>query len=225
MKGFGLAVSVAWVVFLIIGSGGCAQNDGLTEEQLTQFNQAQALYRSKKFQEAEERLNSLREARPDSMEVAVLFARIKFFTREFAAAEAVLVEQLESDADNPYVLMWLGKTIAVDPERQEEAAEKFRLILERDPENYMAHYYLGRVLESQRKIKPALLEYQTALGMEYQISKVHLHMGRLFHGLRMNDRAQQHFGRVREIDVNPNDMELIRHVLAGGDDAGDEEQE
>ena len=46
MKGFGLAVSAAWVVFLIIGSGGCAQNDGLTEEQLTQFNQAQALYRS-----------------------------------------------------------------------------------------------------------------------------------------------------------------------------------
>ena len=103
--------------------------------------------------------------------------------------------------------------MAVNPERQAEAADYFRAIVNRDPENYMARYYLGRCLEAQNKIRPALLEYQAALAMEYQISKIHLHMGRLLTGINMQDRAREHFDRVRVLGVSRNDMELAASTI------------
>ncbi|MCR9145511.1 MAG: tetratricopeptide repeat protein [bacterium] len=195
-------------------TGACSDSGPLNETQLKRFTEAQTLYRNKKFDEALSRLRQLREERPDALEAASLEARILFFTKKFEESEQVLKEVLDRDPENPHALMWLGKTIAVDAERQAEAAEHFRAIVERDPENYMARYYLGRCLEAQNKIRPALLEYQAALAMEYQISKIHLHMGRLLSGINMEDRAKKHFARVRALGVSPGDMQLAARAEA-----------
>ncbi len=212
------------IATLLFATTACGDSGPLDEGQLKRFTEAQTLYRNKKFDESLARLRQLREERPDSLEAASLEARILFFTRQFADSERVLNEILAEDPLNPHALMWLGKTIAVDNERQAEAAEHFRAIIERDPENYMARYYLGRCLEAQNKIRPALLEYQAALAMEYQISKIHLHMGRLLTGINMEGRAAKHFARVRALGVSPNDMELAARAEAqdGGEaEAGD----
>ncbi len=186
----------------------------LNEDQLKRFNDAQTLYRNRKFDDARESLEKLLDERPGSVEVVALLARVRFFTREFDAAEELLRDYLDDDEHNPYALMWLGKTIAVNPERQAEAAEIFKQIVQRDPENYLARYYLGRTLEAQNQLKPALLEYQTALAMEYQVSKVHLHMGRLFDRLEMGDRARTHFQRVQALGVNAADIEAAESLMA-----------
>lgn len=198
----------AAVLALLFVTAACGDNGALTEEQLKRFTEAQTLYRNKKFDDALSRLKQLREERPDALEAASLEARILFFTKQFKESEQLLQEVLDRDPNNPHALMWLGKTIAVDGERQAEAADHFREIIQRDPENYMARYYLGRCLEAQNKIRPALLEYQAALAMEYQISKIHLHMGRLLSGINMEDRASKHFARVRALGVSPNDIDL-----------------
>ncbi len=203
-----LLFAVLLVTTLAGGSACSGERAPLDETQLKQFTEAQTLYRNKKFDDALARLKKLREARPDYLEAASLEARILFFTKRFDESEAVLNEVLADDPHNPHALMWLGKTIAVNPERQPEAAEHFRAIITRDPENYMARYYLGRCLEAQNKIRPALLEYQAALAMEYQVSKIHLHMGRLLSGIQMQDRAQKHFDRVRALGVSANDVDF-----------------
>ncbi|MEQ9367279.1 MAG: tetratricopeptide repeat protein [Leptospirales bacterium] len=202
---------------LLATATACGEEGPLNEAQLKRFTEAQTLYRNKKFDEALTRLRQLREERPDALEAASLEARILFFTKQFVDSERVLKEVLDRDPNNPHALMWLGKTIAVDSERQAEAADHFRAIIERDPENYMARYYLGRCLEAQNQIRPALLEYQAALAMEYQISKIHLHMGRLLTGINMGDRAEKHFARVRVLGVSTGDIELAARAQATPD--------
>lgn len=177
----------------------------LSQEELAVFEKAQALYADRKFDDAREILEPLSERYEDSTEVAVLLARIYFFTREFQKSESTL-RRLTGEHESPYALMWLGRVVASDPKRQEEAAEIFRTILREDPENHAAHYYLGRCLESQGKIQEALLSYQRALAVEYQLSKIHLHMGTVLQGLKMEERASRHFKRVEQLNLYPEDI-------------------
>lgn len=214
-------IGVLTVLIFALTVSACSDGGPLNEEQLKRFNEAQTLYRNKKFDDALTRLKQLREERPDALEVASLEARILFFTKKFDESEQVLKSILEHDPDNPHALMWLGKTVAVNTERLPEAADHFRAIIERDPENYMARYYLGRCLEAQNKIRPALLEYQAALAMEYQISKIHLHMGRLLTGINMQDRAREHFDRVRALGVSQGDIDLAAEDEAAATEAKD----
>lgn len=185
----------------------CGRSE-LSQEDLASFDKAQTLYTERKFDEARDLLMPLSEKYGDSPEVAVLLARIYFFTREFQKSESTLRE-LIGKRDSPYASLWLGRVIASDPKRQEEAAEIFRSVLREDPENHAAHYYLGRCLENQGKIQEALLSYQRALAVEYQLSKIHLHMGTMFHSMKMEDRASKHFKRVEQLNLYPEDIASI----------------
>ncbi len=184
------------------------------EEELKKFAEAQALFRNQKFDDAEKLISSLRSSKKSNAEAAVLHAKIRFFQRDFKAAEEILLEALKKNEGNPYVAMWLGRVIMVDPKRQEEAGRFFRSILERDPENFTAHYYLGRTLENEKKARLALLEYQAALAHENQISKTHLQMVRLFTGLSMHDRAKKHRDRVHALGASTADLADADELLA-----------
>jgi tetratricopeptide (TPR) repeat protein len=102
--------------------------------------------------------------------------------------------------------MWLGRVISIQEDRIDEAGQIFKKILENDPENFVAQYYYGRILENQGKLKEAIYQYQLALGMEYQISKTHLQMGNLLENLGLEDRASEHFNRIKSMGVNENDI-------------------
>ncbi|MBX7059369.1 MAG: tetratricopeptide repeat protein [Leptospirales bacterium] len=207
-------IMVAWA--LAAGSLQCSSSapEAFNEEQWRSFNEAQTFYRNQKFDQAAALLEALYKERPDSVEAAVLLARCRFYTRQFDQAEKALQTFLNRDADNPYALMWLGKTLAAQDARQSEAAAIFRRILQRDPENYVAHYYLGRCLESQNELRPALAAYQSALGADYQLSRIHLHMGRLFERMNMPERSSEHYRMVRALNIN------ARDVAAASDEGG-----
>ncbi len=182
---------------------GCSKEDGFSKEELVEFQKAQAMYRGQKFDDAKDILNKLIAQKPDNIEAGVLRAKIHFFTREYDQAEALLRKYADRDDDNPYVLMWLGKTVAVQEKRNAEAIEIFKTIVERDPENYLARYYLGRCLERDQKLKPALEQYYNALALEYELSKIHQHLGTLLTEMKMTDRAQHHISRVQMLNQRP----------------------
>ncbi|MBL8018243.1 MAG: tetratricopeptide repeat protein [Leptospirales bacterium] len=211
-------VAISAAALAVISWAGCSRDRTLTKDELAEFDQAQTLYQNKKFEEAAGKLEALRAKRKDSIEVGVALAKIKFFTRSFADCEKILREVLKEESENPYALLWLGKTVAVDPQRQAEAADIFRSIIRRDPENYMAYYYLGRCLEAQNDVKSALIQYQTALTLSYHLSKIHLHMGRLFTRMKLHNRAEEHLAQVKSLGVNPNDVNLAGKILKSGDE-------
>lgn len=191
-----------------------------TEEELKTFSEAQALFRNQKFDDAEKLIIGLRASKKSNAEAAVLHAKIRFFQRDFKSAEEILRENLKKNDGNPYVEMWLGRVLMIDPKRQEEAGRLFRAIVERDPDNFTAHYYLGRTLENEQKARLALIEYQAALAHENQISKTHLQMVRLFTGLSMHERAKKHRDRVHALGTSASDIADADELLASAGKTG-----
>ena len=129
--------------------------------------------------------------------------------KDFSGAESVLREFLGHEPAHPYALMWLGRTVSAQEGRAAEASAIYRKVLATDPDNHFAHYYLGRSLEAEGKLKDAIAEYERSLAAEYQISKVHLHMARLFKELDMKDRADRHKNRVKALGVSQGDVEAV----------------
>ncbi len=199
-------INLALILQILLPLSHCSDAPrDLTKEELKQLDTASHLYSERKFDEAREILLPLVTSSDGSVEPAVLLAKVQFFTRDFDQSESTLRSLLKK-RKSPYALLWLGRVIASDPERREEAADIFRSLLRDDPENHAAHYYLGRCLESQGKMQEALLSYQRALAVEYPLSKMHLHIGTVLEGLRMKDRAAIHFKRVRQLNVYPDDI-------------------
>jgi len=192
------------LIMLVMSSCSNSRTE-LSEEEHLQFGRASRLYSERKFDEASQLLLPLVSRKPDSVEPAVLLARVQFFTREFEKSESTL-RALIKNRKSPYAQLWLGRVVASNPERTEEAAAIFRTVIIDDPENHAAHYYLGRCLENQGKMQEALLSYQRALAVEYQLSKIHLHLGAVFESLQMKDRATSHFKRVKQLNVYPDDI-------------------
>ncbi len=173
----------------------------LSREDIETFSKAQTFYSNQKFAEAENVLKPVYENHPERIESGVLLAKVYFFTRKFRESEEILQRLLSMHESNPYVMIWLGKLLAVQETRMPEAVKIFQKVLKNDPENFAAHYYLGRCLEDSGKIKEALAEYQSALAMEQQLSKIHLHMGLMLHDLQMEDRSREHFAHVRFLNI------------------------
>lgn len=191
------------LLLIVLGLAACQKDSEFTKEELIQFQQAQTLYRNQKFDDAKDILTKLIAQKPNNIEAGVLRAKIHFFTREYDKAEALLRNYRDNDDDNPYVLMWLGKTVAVQEKRNAEAIEIFRTIVQRDPENYLARYYLGRCLERDKKLKPALEQYYNALALEYELTRIHQHLGKLLTEMKMTNRAEHHLARVEMLRRKP----------------------
>ncbi|MBI3396694.1 MAG: tetratricopeptide repeat protein [Spirochaetia bacterium] len=192
----------------------CARTD-FNEEELKRFEAAQGLFRDHKFEDASAAAKALWESRPGNVEAGVLYAKSRFYVRDFPGAESILRTSLKKDESNPYLLMWLGRTLLAQGGRCAEASQIFQSILKRDPENYMAHYHMGICLEEDRKLKLALGSYTQALAVEYEVSKVHVHMARMFSALGMHDRAEKHAARVRTLAVNESDVAAVQGLKDG----------
>ncbi|HMY46970.1 MAG TPA: tetratricopeptide repeat protein [Leptospiraceae bacterium] len=175
----------------------CAHQE-LSEQEALQLKQAVTEYREQKFDQAETTLTELGKKFPANIEINVLRARIKYYTRDFAASESILRDLLKKREGNAHASIWLGRVVAVSPKRTEEerlneASSIFKQVLKDDPENFQAHYLLGRCLEAQGKLELALYEYQAAeIPLEDQAQRINAHLGDLFTRLNMTDRAAKH---------------------------------
>lgn len=194
-------ITKTFILFLSIVTVRCADQQ-LSRSDVIFLREATALYRDRKFDDAEQKVSAVLKNRPQNIEAGVLLAKIKLYTRRSKEAERILRETLSRNEDNQYALMWLGRVLLLQPNRDEEAVTIFKRLLALNPENYMAHYYLGRCLERRNQYKPALLEYRRALAMEYQLARVHSHMADLFADLKLEDRSREHRRKLHFLGLN-----------------------
>ncbi len=187
---------------IMVLAASCAREAAtLAAEEQIELQRAQNFYLKRNFPAAEKLFKKLQAKYPHSLEINGPLAKIYFFDRRFHQAEELLRQLLEEEEKNPYLLMWLGRVLSIDSSRRREALQIFREIIYNDPENYMAHYYLGRTLEAQNRPREALLAYKSALAMEYQAGRVHFRLGKLLTALQMKERAHNHLKRAAEIEA------------------------
>jgi peroxiredoxin/mono/diheme cytochrome c family protein len=87
-----------------------------------------------------------------------------------------LLDILPSDPDNPAHYYELG-TLYDELGRLDEAAEQYRLALERDPGHADAHYKLGLVYQRQDRPEEAAAELEAALQNGARQRGIHYHLG------------------------------------------------
>ena len=195
-KSFRISLVLYVIIVFIVSAANCARED-FEKEDLEIFEKGQTFYLNKKFDDAKMVLDPLCKKYSGNVECGVLLAKISISTRNFKDAEETLRALLKKHPESPYVLKWLGDVVYLrDPA---EAIDLYRKILKNDPENYEAHYRLGRCLRDAGKVREALHELTWSLGMKRDLSKINLYMGRMFHEMGMEDRASEHFKEVRSL--------------------------
>ncbi len=210
----GLACYRAGCILVCGAFVGCGTSADLTQEELKSFRAAIALYRERKFEEAEHKLAPLRRAHAQHLEFAVLQARIQFYTKRSAEAEQTLRQVLRDRPNNPYAAVWLGRVLMLKPDGGVEASAVLRGVLREDPENAMAYYYLGRCLELQGKTREALTAYRRSLAGAMAVSRAHLQSARLLTALQLPERARKHAQRVTRLNASAHDVSEARSLLA-----------
>ncbi|MBE7438193.1 MAG: tetratricopeptide repeat protein [Spirochaetales bacterium] len=196
------------IVFWIVAAlPGCGPRAELSEEELAIFREAQEQLAELKFDSA---LDGLGRIKARTVETVGMRARIHFHTRQYREAERVLREGLDEWPENPYLMLWLGRIIFLEDGRNDEAIEIFRIIVQNDPGNFIGRYYLGRCFERDKKMDLALNQYYNALGVEYEVSRIHVHLADLFSDLQMQERSDLHARKVAALNVNAADIALMK---------------
>ena len=202
-----LILSPALLLFLF-----CSRKD-LSRGDVILLKRIEVLYHAQKFAEAEVRLKKFVKTHESNVEARVLLAKINLYTGRSRESAALLKEGLKKDANNPYMLLWLGKAYLTQKSTLEEAKKTFRKILKRNPESLAGHYYLGVCFESEKKYKAAILQYRKALQAERRVSRIHSRMAALFHRLRLHERRDKHIERVRLLNVSRADIMTATALL------------
>ncbi|MCC6322388.1 MAG: tetratricopeptide repeat protein [Phycisphaerales bacterium] len=86
-------------------------------------------------------------------------------TGRLERARQLLIRELRKDPGDIHVLLDLG-CLLCDMDRLADAAEKFRRVLELEPDHADAHFYLGDVAERQGQFELAMEEFGLVLRIE-----------------------------------------------------------
>lgn len=188
----------------------CQQNTQFSKEDLYVFNDAVNDYQNRKFDDALEKIKKLKEVNGENLELLNLEGKIFFYTRNFELAHKSFSHIVKSNPDSPSQLIWLGKVQAAENPNSDLALSTFQKVIQIDPENSQAYYYLARLLEKKENYKDAIVAYNRSLQAEYQISKSHLRLGILLKKMDLIDRANIHFSRVISMNVSESDVKQAK---------------
>lgn len=102
---------------------------------------------------------------PQLPRIGVRLAEAYAATGRLERARQLLVRELRNDPGDVHVLLDLG-CLLCDMDRLGEAAEKFRRVLELEPDHADAHFYLGDVAERQGHHELAMEHFGVVLRVE-----------------------------------------------------------
>ena len=211
------------ILLLLLGSCSNADDRNRRDQRL---HQALNYYRNQKFTEAGQLTQNLIRKHPDWPAPQILNAKILFITRKFREAENQLRETLDKNPNHPYARQWLARAIATQPERLTEAVAVLAQMLQRNPDDSVAHYLLARCAERLGQREKAIRHYQEAISVSATVSRAHLRLADLLNRNNLPERARRHLEQVRALNLKSHAKEakqLLKHMdrqSEAGDDAG-----
>ncbi len=135
------------------------QTQGLVEKAIEEYRIVLSLRgKGSEVQEAEKRLTQFKEEADAHFEVGIEFLR----KGDLEHSQEAFQKVISLDPDNPFALYNLA-TIASRKNRLDAAAILLNKALEKKEDFFSARLLLGETYEKQRRIKEAILEYQTVL--------------------------------------------------------------
>lgn len=155
------------------------------------LEEARALAREGRLQEAEELLRRLSAERPSDSALLVELARVLLGRGDLPGASASLERARDLSAD-PSILPLLGQVYLLQ-DRHEEARAALERALAQNARDIGSHYNLGRLLRLQGEAEPALAHLERALALhpdDRMRQRIQSNLGLLYLETRRYDRAR-----------------------------------
>ncbi len=127
------------------------------------------------------------ELEPDYPQVHARIADVFWAKSRLPEARTHLFEELRSDPGNLDTLLDLGELL-MEMGQDNPAAEKFRQVLDLDPEDCTAHYQLGVLAQKEGDSRLALERFKFVLRHDRHFIGAHLQIAKVYH--RQTNRAE-----------------------------------
>ncbi|GAB4283124.1 MAG: hypothetical protein Kow0029_29100 [Candidatus Rifleibacteriota bacterium] len=100
-----------------------------------------------------------------------------------------------------YDKAWRNFQIGSKKERQ-DVIKALRAVVKKNPEEFMAHYYLGIMISEEGSATTALKHFETALIGFPKSADIHVRMGKILDEKNKPEEALEHYRKALELDPN-----------------------
>jgi tetratricopeptide (TPR) repeat protein len=110
-------------------------------------------------------IEEMLEADPESVEILILFGKLKQGMKQYEDARKAYQRVLELDPDQKEIYLRLG-ALYLEEEDLENAYEVYEGLVERFPDSYVGHFFLGKIHAERGELEAAEKKFRTTLDLE-----------------------------------------------------------
>ncbi|WP_010413798.1 tetratricopeptide repeat protein [Leptospira inadai] len=175
------------VCALAIGWSWSCKADEATVLQL--FQEGKKAYINRELQKSSEFFTNVIDTDSSFLPAYIMLGKTFYFQGKMRESETILSKGLDRFPGNATLRFWRARVYLAEGGKNELAKRELEAVLESDENQFEAHYYLAKILESEGKIREALLEYNRAKYIKIGFDKIHRDLGKLYEEVGLPEKA------------------------------------
>ncbi|TGL64329.1 hypothetical protein EHQ64_02420 [Leptospira sarikeiensis] len=192
-------VRVIIMAVLLISMTSCSSK----EESLKYYSIGLKAYSEKNLKIAIENFEKAIDQDKKNISARNMLGKSYYYSQRFEDSKKVFDDIVDDFPGNASAHVWSARILMYEnptPEKVKEAKEKLLYAIQLDDANPDAHYHLAKLYEYEGNVVNALLEYNSALKLGSQISRIHKDLATLYKKAGMEDRALEHMQALSSSD-------------------------
>jgi tetratricopeptide (TPR) repeat protein len=169
--------------------------------------------RAKKFDQAQNVLNTATQRFPDEEQVYFIQGSLYEKQKKYPEAEKAFRKALELQKDDPAVLNYLGYMLADRGVRLDEAESMISQAVKTDPTNGAYLDSLGWVYFKQNRLDLAEEYLKKAVIFVNSDSSIHDHMGDLYYKTKRYDEARNEWTKAIQLSSEQEEIDKVKKKL------------
>lgn len=171
---------------------------------------AQDYFKLQEYAQAETRAKQAIELCPGCRDAHSMAGRIYHQKQDFAAAEKEFQRSLSLDVDDSGEDVLALTNIYLTQKQPEKAVGILKEFVARNPDDEMAHYYLGRVYSETNQIPDAVATYKQIIELNPEFPHSYKALGIIHEFQGEGDKAFEYYATALRLE--PDNVELAKHV-------------
>ncbi|TGL32552.1 hypothetical protein EHQ52_14800 [Leptospira koniambonensis] len=165
------------------------------EEAQKFYNSGLKAYSERNLKVATENFEKAVDSDKKNIAARLMLGKSYYYTQRFEESKEIYENFLKDYPGNSSAHVWIARILMYEntnAEKVKEAKEHLFNAIQLDDSNPDAHYHLAKLFEYESDVVSALLEYNNALKLGGQLSRVHKDLAILYKKAGLDERAQEH---------------------------------